>query len=255
MMNILRIRNILFSCLAVLILGILLIGCTLTGSDLSEGPQVLFIGNSYTDSNGFPEMFANLARSGGHDVEVGLLARGGWTLEKHAQAAETAEIIQQRAWDYVVLQEQSIIPSNTVVREQSMYPAVRILNNEIENIGASAILFITWGRRDGLSQLGYSSFSEMQNGLSRGYLNIAIELNILVSPVGLAWKNALKIDPQLALWQDDGSHPSVLGSYLAACVFYAVIFNESPEGLPFMAGLPEDIGRLLQAIAAETVFL
>lgn len=233
----------------------MLIGYALTQSALIEGPQVLFIGNSYTNSNDLPSIFTKLARSGGYDVETEMLVQGGWTLKQHAEAIETVEKIREETWDYVVLQEQSIIPSNPSVRKQSMYPAVRILNTEIEDIGASTILFITWGRRDGLSQLGYSNFYEMQSGLARGYLNIAIELDILVSPVGLAWQNALVRDPQLDLWQEDGSHPSVIGSYLAACVFYAVIIGESPEGLSYMAGLPVDTGRLLQSVAAESVFL
>ena len=200
-------------------------------------------------------MFKKLAKSGGHNVGTGLLAEGGWTLEQHAQATNTLEKIQQGTWDYVVLQEQSIIPSNNVVRVQSMYPAVRTLNKEIENIGATTIMFMTWGRRDGLSQLAYANFSQMQTGLAKGYLNIAIELNILVSPVGFAWQNALRKDAQLDLWQADGSHPSKTGTYLAACVFYAVIFGESPEGLSYTAGLDEEVGLLLQSVAAETVFL
>jgi hypothetical protein len=57
----------------------------------------------------------------------------------------------------------------------------------------------------------------------------------------------------LALWTDDGSHPSEAGSYLAACVLYAVIVQRSPEGLVYRAGLAEKEARFLQRIAAETV--
>jgi hypothetical protein len=57
----------------------------------------------------------------------------------------------------------------------------------------------------------------------------------------------------LDLWQDDGGHPTEQGTYLAACVFYAVIFHQSPEGLTYLAHLPKEIAQFLQQIAANTV--
>jgi hypothetical protein len=64
---------------------------------------------------------------------------------------------------------------------------------------------------------------------------------------------ARKIDPALDLWQEDGSHPTQTGTYLAACVFYAVIFHESPEGLTYTGRLPKEVALELQTIAANSV--
>jgi hypothetical protein len=44
-----------------------------------------------------------------------------------------------------------------------------------------------------------------------------------------------------------------IGSYLSACVFYAVLTQQSPEGLGYVAGLSEELGRFLQLNAAEIV--
>jgi hypothetical protein len=33
------------------------------------------------------------------------------------------------------------------------------------------------------------------------------------------------------LYDADGSHPSIAGSYLAACVLFATLFGESPAGI------------------------
>ena len=60
-------------------------------------------------------------------------------------------------------------------------------------------------------------------------------------------------NPQLDLWQDDGSHPTEQGTYLAACVFYAVLFRQSPQGLTYGDGLAADTVRVLQTLAADTV--
>ena len=53
--------------------------------------------------------------------------------------------------------------------------------------------------------------------------------------------------------QDDGSHPTVSGTYLAACVFYATIFRQSPEGLSYIDGLSSRDASVLQAEAAGAV--
>src|SRR5678816_986615 len=73
--------------------------------------RVLFIGNSYTYVNDLPGTFAKLARATGHDVVTGMVAAGGATLGQHASATTTKRAIDSLRWDYVVIQEQSQIPS------------------------------------------------------------------------------------------------------------------------------------------------
>jgi hypothetical protein len=93
----------------------------------------------------------------------------------------------------------------------------------------------------------------MQAQIDAGYLGIAQELKVPVVPVGAAWQAATQRYPQLDLWQSDNSHPTMMGTYLAACVFYATIFRQSPVGLSYTAGLPADVAGELQTIAASTV--
>jgi hypothetical protein len=244
-----------------LFFGIFIGGCgwrdaqNLSGLDQDSVGElhILFIGNSYTFYNDLPEMVEKLARAGGHQVNTATVAEGGWTLDDHAQSSETFETIQGQTWEYVVLQEQSVIPTDPAAREHRMVPAIQALNTEIERTGAKTILFMTWGRREGLLQSGFRDFKEMQAALTDGYVAIADELDVRLAPVGAAWEIVVDDDPQIDLWKMDGSHPSVAGSYLAACVFYAVIFQESPEGLAYMAGLEADTVLVLQSMAAETV--
>ena len=215
--------------------------------------QVLFIGNSLTLFNDLPGMFAELARSGGHEVEVDMSAQGGWTCSDHATSAMTLDKIEQQNWHFVVLQEQSSIPAIADQGNEYMYPAIRLLESKISERGAITVLFMAWGRRDGLPSAGYKDFAAMQAQVQAGYMEIGNELDAMVAPVGIAWQNGIAQDPQLGLWQTDGLHPSTEGSYLAACVFYAVIYQQSPEGLTYEAELPEEMAQFLQAIAAETV--
>jgi hypothetical protein len=198
-------------------------------------------------------MFAELAWSGGYEVEVDMVAQGGWTCADHASSAATLDRIEQQNWDFVILQEQSSIPAIPEQRSEHMVPAVRLLDNKIRESGASTVLFMAWGRRDGLPSAGYKDFSAMQAQVQAGYMSVADELDTMVAPVGVAWQNGIAQDSQVDLWQMDGLHPARAGTYLSACVFYAVIFQQSPEGLSYSAGLSQEQAWSLQAIAAETV--
>lgn len=220
-----------------------------------QGPvtHVLFIGNSYTYVNDLPSTFRALACSGGHKVETGMSAQGGWTLAQHQASPDTARALEGSRWDYVVLQEQSEVPAVQASRDQTMAPAVRQLVARIRARGARPVLFLTWGHRDGLPDYGLSDYAAMQFALSTAYLTLGRELNVAVAPVGEAWGAARSQSPPLDLWQDDGSHPNMQGTYLAAGVFYAVIFRQSPVGLSDTAGLPASTARTLQSLAADKV--
>jgi hypothetical protein len=216
---------------------------------------VLFVGNSYTFVNDLPGTVSLLAAAGGHPIDTAMLAEGGWTLAQHLSAPETGTQLQPGRWNYVILQEQSEIPASVSARLSTMYPAARQLVSRIRASGAVPMLFLTWGHRDGWPQAGFQTFSAMQDQLTAGYLGIAHELQIGVAPVGEAWRQARMTSPSLALWQADGSHPTTQGTYLAACVFYATLFRQSPLGLSFNDGLAPDIVRTLQTLAAHVVLV
>ncbi len=114
------------------------------------------------------------------------------------------------------------------------------------------VFFQTSGNRNGWPETGLLGYENMQLEIVQGYSEIAAELQVPVAPVGHAWFVAMKNNPRLNLWVDD-RHPNEQGAYLAACIFYAVIFREDPSKLDYMANLPKDIGKELHKTAADTV--
>jgi hypothetical protein len=214
---------------------------------------VLFIGNSYTYVNDLPDTFAEVARSGGRAVEVGMAAVGGATLEDHVASAVTQEAIRAAAWDLVVLQEQSQVPAVDTFRIGGFDPAVRSLARTVTSVGARPLLFATWAHRGGWPEERLPDYASMQGRIDDAYLGIGRELGVGVVPVGAAWAAVRASDPAIDLWQADGSHPSTAGTYLAACVFYAAVFGTSPLGLGGSGGLPAATARTLQEVAAATV--
>jgi hypothetical protein len=81
---------------------------------------------------------------------------------------------------------------------------------------------------------------------------VGTELGLPVAPVGRAWTEALRERPAIALWEPDGVHPSRLGAYVNACVFYAFLLNRDPAS-SFTAGLDAADARFLQHVATEVV--
>jgi hypothetical protein len=246
-------RFILFLCFLPLICGCSPANKCGGGETAKTCPHILFIGNSYTYENDLPAMFADLAQAGGHAVETGMVAQGGASLADHAKSIDVRNKLEGSKWDFVVLQEQSEIPAVEQFRVQEMYPAARILVNKIKGAGGTPVFFAAWAHRSGLPNAGLLGYESMQVSIDDGYLRIARELNVAVAPVGYAWSAVRKQNPGLELWQPDGSHPSEQGTYLAACVFYAVIFRQSPQGLTFRAHVSMDTANLLQTIARDTV--
>jgi hypothetical protein len=216
------------------------IGCSGgAGCDSTNGClRVLFVGNSYTQVNDLPGTFAALARAGGHHVDVRAAAAGGQTLAGQVTSSDTQAQLVAGRWDVVVLQEQSQIPSVSWSATNEMAPAARTLVDQVRSIGARPVLFSTWAHRDGWPENGLPTEADMEAAIDATYLDLGGQLGVGVVPVGEAWTAALHAAPGLALWQDDGSHPTAAGTFLAAAVFYAALFGDDPVVASQGSGAP-----------------
>lgn len=222
----------------------------------ADSLRVLFVGNSHTFVNNVPLLVESLAVSGAKVCTTDMCAVGGFTLDDHTRTQATLDKIAQGGWDHVVLQEQSQIPTISYWRFNLMYPAARTLDSLIQLAHGSTVFFMTWGWRNGgtMEFRGHTSppfrdYFEMQDSVAVAYQMIAEELGAGMAPVGLAWAEARRRDSLIDLWQEDESHATLKGSYLGACAFYAVLFESSPVGLGYIAGLDPAEALFLQEVA------
>ncbi len=192
-----------------------------TPSAPSDTLRVFFIGNSYTYVNALPRLTQLLAASApeARAMAVAMVAPGGATLERHWTNGTARRMIEQGGWTHVVLQEQSLRPLQD---RENLFTYARLFDTAIKQAGAATVLYLTWARKNR---------PETQEALTRAFVDLAEELDAVVAPVGEAWRQALGEQPDLPLYFRDGSHPSPTGTYLAACVFYAALYGQSPEGL------------------------
>jgi hypothetical protein len=221
------------------------------------GLRVLFVGNSFTFGNDMPGMLHELAAADAAAAPIYAVAyvAPGWSLKGASENEGLSALLREVRWDVVVLQERSWLPSSSLwKRQRETLPYARILDRRIERAAARTLLFMTWGYEHGdPAYASNDTFAAMQDRLETGYTHLADELSALVAPVGLAWAEALGQRPGLRLWARDGRHPSRLGSYLTACVFYAVLSGRDPRESAFTAGLPNHEAAFLRRVAAGVV--
>jgi len=220
-----------------------LVMSVLESCDSQTSTRILFIGNSYTFFNGgLDKQLKGLAPS----IETECIAIGGYTLEKHWTEGNAVQIIREGKWDYVILQEQSQIP---IINQKKFYDYVRKYDEEIRQRGAKTILLMTWERPDS------KQFGVTTDNLATAYTSIGKELGVKVAPAGLAFARSISDKPELALFSQDG-HPTMEGTYLAACVLYQTIFENSPVGNPYSENsISAEMRVYLQGIAAENLGL
>jgi hypothetical protein len=182
--------------------------------------RILFVGNSFTLRNQLPRLLRDLAAAAEQpvDVEYRMIMAGGASLRRHWNSGAPQGALAQSPFDFVVLQEQSTLPLKNPAR---YHENVRLFVPLIAQHGSRMVLYLTWSRRD---------VPQQQVDLTRTVERIAAETHALVVPVGVVWHAALAAHAGLALYDADGSHPTAMGSYLAACVFLVALFGQRPAG-------------------------
>jgi hypothetical protein len=220
--------------------------------DAQADVRVLFIGNSFTAVNAMPEILRSLAADRHTKLAFTMHAPGGATLAQHAASSEVRTLLGKH-WDYVVLQDQSQHPAYPELRAESE-AGLLSLAKVARDGGAKIFLFATWGYRDGDPTNvdgGHDSYDAMQARLDEGYTEMSRRAGVELVPVARAWSIMRREHPGIGLWGPDGKHPSLAGSYLAACVFYAALLRRSPIGIKFTSGLSLAEVNLLQDVAAR----
>lgn len=190
--------------------------------------RVLFVGNSYTYFNKMPHtFFVDEAKAAGYDVESTEITAGGYRLCQYADPENNhgkrlRATIDGQHYDFAVLQEQSLNP----IKDEAQFLA------GVEGVKAlidadKFILYATWGRNDGspqLEELGLTR-EEMTEKLSLAYNKAGQIYGMDVAEVGKAFLAYAENADKDELYNPDKSHPSPLGSNIAAKVIWEELIH------------------------------
>lgn len=231
---------------------------------LVKGPQVenpthvLFVGNSYFyygDSlhNHVRRMVAAADPAMEKALKYKSATIGGAELAHHAieHLTRPGQIGVKEPFQLVILQGGSGEPLSAPRQAKFRETAVEF-NKVIAERGGKTALYLT------------HAYVKPHKGAKPGnitmteelYVSVANEIGALVIPVGLAFEEAYRRKPDMKLHQDyDGSHPTLIGTYLAACTVYASLYGKSPVGnaYDYYGKIDKETASFLQQVAADTV--
>lgn len=223
----------------------------------ARGLRVLFIGNSYTYVNDLPGAVARIAAEGAGDegrptIAVDSAVEGGATLQLHWERMRQ-DRVRMGPWDAVVLQGQSVEP---ILSFQSFDSYARRFAAVIRGEGARVVYYATWARRPGDAVYAQAwsggSFAAMTARLDNAYRLAAMNTAGELAAVGARWADARADHPAIDLYDPDGSHPSVAGTFLAACVMYRALTGFAPSArVTAPPGVAPDDAARLRAISAR----
>ena len=223
----------------------------LPGDATAAAPiHVLFIGNSYTYVNDLPTMTAQFAHAGGVTIQPTAVTQGGATLAVMIAQTQAVAAIAQGSWTYVVLQGQSVEPAADL---SHFLASAKTLAADAAQVGAAVAFYQTWPRKAGDALYGEAWTGGTPQTLAKllhdGYDKAAVQNGGVRVPVGDAWLLTLTQHPEINLYQDDGSHPVVAGTYLAACVFATTLFHVNPAAVTWAPSeLPATQASALRAM-------
>ena len=182
--------------------------------------KVLFLGNSHTFYNDMPQIFANICKEKGKDVEVAMQAHPGVTYGWHySQLVELRFALMHGGFDYIVMQQAAHSPCPS--KEETLADAEKIIALA-RKFGVTPIQTMPWAeKRDPAHQKG---MYEIYNTLSEKF-------GVKLTVAGNVFEDVFYNHPEIDMYWRDGEHASPYGSYTIAMAAYAAIFGESVKGL------------------------
>jgi len=208
--------------------------------------KLLFVGDSFTFANGGVEQhvkqLAATARPP-RTLTADSDTQGGAILKVLYGKPSIHDKIRAGGYDAVILQDD--IPEMTEHTAAPFFEYARRFHQEIRQAGSQTVLFMAWP----YERLNWVTLAR----IDQAHRQLSQELGIPVAPVGVAFERAQAERPGLAMLGADREHESIHGTYLAACVIYATLFRESPEGFAYHpAGVSAEEAAFLQRIAWQT---
>ena len=200
----------------------------------SVAKRVLFIGNSLTFWNQGVDVMVKKLVPG---VETKRVAVGGATLETLWNNDEARLACAEQ--DVVVLQED--LPETS---RESFRRHAKLWCEHVRTYGAEPVFYAAWA---------YDRLPTFDDdAICAEHEKVAAENNARIAPVGAA----RTAGPEgLDLFDDDREHPSLAGTYLAACVIAATIYGAEALQAPKVyrpKNLSAGAASMLRAVALST---
>ena len=208
-----------------LFVAILYLFSCLAGQDKNK-ENILFIGNSFTFYWNLPLVVEAMANERNYNYDITQSTASGSSLKDHwfeNDELKSKTLIATGRYDRVVLQDHSLNPLQNLVESRRYF--IDFIEWVKANNGAPYI-YATWMYK-GISNNNYDVVDPIQDALQP----VADKTGAVMVPIDQAFRTLQKRHPNIPIFMSDNKHPSPVGTYLAACVYFRIFTGESPLGL------------------------
>ena len=198
--------------------------------------MVIFAGLYDRDDTKFKSATINGARLNHHDV-------ANYLKPSQLGVDEPFQVVILQGHSSAALTEEYSAQFENAVEQHAK--SIRNRNGEVALYMTPAYVFPHEHQRNDLMRDIESLYTDMGN-----------KVDALVIPVGLAFEESYRRRPNLQLHKVyDGSHPSLLGTYLGAATVFASLYNQSPVGNQYdvFGAIDAETRLYLQHVAHDTV--
>jgi hypothetical protein len=227
---------------------------------VNEVKSILWVGNSFfyynNSMHGHVGQLLNAAGQRGHRSSSATISGSGinWhDMEAHFKpnAVGSYSFVGdnevrfntfERPFDATMMMDCSQCPIHPKL-QSIFYEYAKKHSETLRKHGSEPILFMSWA---------YSDVPAMTEQLAAEYIKAGQQNNALVVPAGYAFANSVSKRPDVSLIIADKRHPSLAGTYLAACTVLASVYKINPIGSKYLAGLSPEVAKHLQTVAWET---
>jgi hypothetical protein len=189
---------------------------------------------------------------------------------KKGDTTQTEKILRSRSWNFVVLQEGTVRLLIPEVRRLQVIPAIQAIKNIVNGSEPEYVLFKTWPSLDTFpKQYCYPSrvvdksitkekccspmmfsYEEEAKEINQAYDSVAMVTGMITLPITNCFAEIVKIFPNIKLY-DDESHPSKLGAYLNACMYFKYFTKRKASTIEYFADIDKKIVLEIQDVVDE----
>lgn len=228
-----------------LVLSLVFLSCTAFAGPQKDTLRVLFVGNSYIYYNNLIQMVSLLSDSMDTKLICTKSTVGSAHLGEHwngLRGLKSKQLIENNRYDIVVIQDNSMWP---IEHADSLQWYGGKFCQLIRSRGAKPFLYNTWSRK---------KTPQTQPTIDRVYGQLSTACGAGVVPVGRSFQELIKLKPEWELYHSDGSHPSSLGTFLAAMSFVKAFTGKVPQRMPLVFNYVDKDGetfRIMQVSQEE----
>ena len=206
--------------------------------------EILFVGNSFTFYWNLPSVIQEMSDERNLNWNVTQSTAGGATLKQHwlgEKNLKSKKLIEENLFSRIIFQDHSMNPIIAIDSTKKYYTQFK----DLIPSSTKTYFYSTWmypkmddPNRDLLKK----------NPIETNLINSGINKSSMLLLVGKAFDRFRSKYPEHKLLGDDMKHQSANGTYLAACVIFSTLSNQSAKGLTYRYSGKDSNGKKIYYI-------